>query len=220
MQSWLQKLEYKYGRRGGIPNLMMIMIAGQLLLYVATSLGMYNLWYLFSLTRSGVLHGQVWRLITFVFLPSGTSNALFFLLYLYCEYWIGMALERAWGNFRFTVFVAAGIVGAWLACLLTGSANNLGLYYSMFFAFACLYPEQQLLLFFVIPIKVKWIGLFSGALYLLQILTMPGWLNKLSLVLALSGFLLFFGQDLWHDGINSYRNYKRRRDWQNQWKNR
>lgn len=220
MQSWLQKLEYKYGRRGGIPNLMIILIAGQLLMYVAYNLGMYNLLGMISLTRSGVLHGQVWRLITFVFMPSSGSNPLFFLLYLYCEYWIGIALERAWGNFRFTVYVAAGIVGAWLACLLTGWSDNLGIYYSLFFAFACLYPEQQLLLFFVIPIKVKWIGLFSGALYLLQILTMPGLLNKLSLVLALSGFLLFFGQDLWHDGINSYRNYKRRRDWQNQWKNR
>ncbi len=221
MQSWLQKLEYKYGRRGGIPNLMILLIAGQLLLYVAANLGMYNLLSLFTLTRSGLLHLQVWRLITFVFLPSsGSSGPLFFLLYLYCEYWIGMALERAWGNFRFTVYVAACIVGAWLACLLTGSANNMGIYYSLFFAFACLYPDQQLLLFFVIPIKVKWIGLFSGALYLLQILTMPGLLNKLSLVLALSGFLLFFGPDLWSGSINRYRNYKRRRDWENQWKNR
>lgn len=220
MQSWLQKLEYKYGRRGGIPNLMIVLIAGQLLLYVAANLGMYNLLSMLTLTRSGLAHLQIWRLITFVFLPSSSSNPLFFLLYLYCEYWIGMALERAWGNFRFTVYVAACIVGAWLACLLTGSATNMGIYYSLFFGFACLYPDQQLLLFFVIPIKVKWIGLFSGALYLLQILAMPGLLNKLSLILALSGFLLFFGPDLWQDGFNRYRNYKRRRDWENQWKNR
>ena len=69
MQSWLQKLEYKYGRRGGIPNLMIILIAGQLLMYVAYNLGMYNLLGMISLTRSGVLHGQVWRLITFGFQP-------------------------------------------------------------------------------------------------------------------------------------------------------
>ena len=217
---WLQKLEYKFGRRGGVPHLMAILVAGQLAVYLAASLGMYNVVSLLTLSRAGLAHFQLWRLVTFLFVPSGASGPIFLLLYLYCEYWIGNALENAWGNFRFTVYVAAGMVGAWLACLLTGSATSLGLYYSLFFGFACLYPDQQLLLFFILPVKVKWVGLFSGALYLLEILVTPTLAGKLSMVLALAGFLLFFGPGLWRDGRDSYRNYKRRRDWQNQWKNR
>ena len=217
--NWLYKLERRFGRFG-IPNLMLYVAAGQAIVWLVIMFAYYPLYFLLSLNRSGLFAGQVWRLVSFVFLPPLTTNPIYVALEIYLLYWLGSALERTWGSFKFTVYFLLGIVGAWLACLLTGWSDNLGIYYSLFFAFACLYPEQQLLLFFVIPIKVKWIGLFSGALYLLQILTMPGLLNKLSLVLALSGFLLFFGQDLWHDGINSYRNYKRRRDWQNQWKNR
>lgn len=218
--SWLDKLERRYGNKG-IPNLMQWLVGGQLLLYVATLLlNRYELLGLLGLSRAGLLHGQVWRLFTFVFLPTSWGNPLLVFISLYFYYFLGNALENAWGTFRFNVFLACNMVGAWLACLITGSATSMGLYYSIFFAFACLFPDMQVMLFFILPIKVKWMGLFSGALYLIEFLLAGSWAARASMALCLAGFFLFFGKGLWHTGFQSWRNYKRRKEWQNQWKNR
>ena len=109
------------------------------------------------------------------------------------------------------------MIGAWLGCLITGSAGNTALYYSLFFAFAYLYPETQLLLFFVLPVKVKWLGWISAVLYLFQWITAPLG-QKLAMLAGLLGFWVFFGKG----GIGRIRqkitDYRRRKAWQNQWR--
>jgi len=100
------------------------------------------------------------------------------------------------------------MAGAWLACLLTGSADTYCLSLSLLLAFAMLYPELQVLLFFVIPLKVKYFGIFAAALWVFSFLSM-GMLGKLNYLLCMLGFLLFFGPQAWHN----IRAWVRREQW-------
>ena len=214
--NWLYKLERRFGRFG-IPNLMLYVAAGQAIVWLVLMFAYYPLYFLLSLNRSGLFAGQVWRLVSFVFLPPLTTNPIYVALEIYLLYWLGSALERTWGSFTFTVYFLLGIVGARLGCLITASAGNTALYYSLFFAFAYLYPETQLLLFFVVPVKVKWLGWISAVLYLLQWIVAPLG-QKLAMLAGLLGFWIFFGKG----GIGRLRqkvtDYRRRKAWQNQWR--
>lgn len=212
----LDKLERKYGRYY-IPNLMLIVVGGQLIVWLVMMLFDYRIYSLFSLTRAGLAHGQIWRLVSFIFLPPLSTSPLTVALNLYFDYLIGTSLERQWGSFRFNVFYLVGMLGSIAAALLVGGASNSALNLSLFFAFAMLYPDMQILLFFVLPIKVKWVGWISAALYLWQLLT-ASLTGKVSLILGMAGFLLFFGRELWDTAHSAVVNYRRRQQWKNQWK--
>lgn len=215
--NWLDKLERKYGRYC-IPQLMLYVVAAQAVLWVYIMLINQNLYPLLPLTRSALMQGQLWRLITFIVEPP-LVRPLGAVLTFYFYWFLGTTLEREWGSFRFNVYFFTGVVGAILGCLLTGSAGTHGLFLSLFFAFAWMYPEMQVLLFFIIPIKVKWVGWFFLAMWVLDFMV-ASLSGKVSLLLGLAGFLLFFGRELvdWCKG--SYTGYKRRKQWENQWKKR
>ena len=119
------------------------------------------------------MHGEVWRLFTFVFIPQSTSP-LGLVLTLYFYYLIGNTLENTWGDFQFNVYYLCGMLGAILAAALTGYGTSYYINLSLFFAFAMLYPDFQVLLFFIIPIKMKYMALFSGALCLIDLLMEAG----------------------------------------------
>lgn len=216
-------MEYKYGRSAP-KNLALVLVGGQIAVWLAVMLAYAPLLLLIDLDRAAILHGQVWRLVTFVFSPfTFDTNPLWFALGLYLVYMIGTSLERAWGSFHFDVYLAMGVAGAWLACLVTGYGSNMGIYYSLFFAFAFLFPDTQLLLFFVLPVKVKWLGWLSGALYAWQVLLALlsfQWLSALGLVIQLLPFLVFFGPGSVRWVKTTVEAKKRRREWQNQWRDR
>ena len=127
-----------------------------------------------------ILHGQIWRIITFVFVPLD-SNLFFLAVSLYFYYMIGSVLEREWGTAKFNVFYGLGILlnvvvgfllyavtaplypSHLLPLLTTASMTYVNL--SLFFAFATLYPNMQVLLFFIIPIKIKWLAWIDAALF-------------------------------------------------------
>ncbi len=116
-----------------------------------------------GLSRSLLLQGQIWRVISFIFIPFSGGSILSVVLGIYFTWFIGTALEREWGDFRYTVYLLSGVLGTVLACLLTGvTASTYCLSLSLLLAFAMLYPEVQLLLFFVIPIRVKYFGFFAA----------------------------------------------------------
>ncbi len=209
--TWLDKLERRFGRYA-IPNLITVVVLGQALAWAVIMFVYYPLMDLLPLTRWGLLHGQIWRLVTFVFMPSLTSP-IYLLLELYFYWWVGTSLTRAWGDFRFCVYFLAGMLGAILSCLLTGQGGTGGLFLSLFFAYAWMWPEQQVLLMFLIPIKVKWLGWAAAALWALQFI-LGGLADKVSLLFGLAGFLLFFGREIWHWARDGVISYKRRRDWQ------
>ncbi len=149
---------------------------------------------LLSFNKALILQGQVWRLVTFVFIPEGTSPIfIFFTLYFY--YLIGTALENRWGSRRFNLYYLIGILGADLGGMLTGYGTSHYLNLSLFLAFACLYPDFEILLFFVLPVKIKYIAYLDIA-YLAYRLFFLSWAGRGSVLLSFLPFFLFFGEDL------------------------
>ena len=208
MNNWLNRLERKYGRFG-IPNLTNILVGGQILVLAIELFVNQTIPYALMLTRPTLLHGQIWRLLTFVFIPFSGGSILSVVLGIYFTWFIGTALEREWGDFRYTVYLISGMLGTVLACLLTGvTASTYCLSLSLLLAFAMLYPEVQVLLFFVIPIRVKYFGFFAAVLWLLSFLGAP-LPQKLSLLLSMANVWLFFGPM----GYRSIRAWVRREQW-------
>ena len=147
-----------------------------------------------------ILHGQVWRLVSFMFIP--VSDGIIAIIAFYFYYMIGSTLEARWGTGQFTIYFFTGV----LLTILYGfilffffrinySLDAQYIYLSMFFSFAALFPDMQVLLFFIIPIKIKWLAWVDAALFLVSFLTTPFPANLLP-VIAVLNFLLFCGGDL------------------------
>ncbi len=214
--TWLDKLERRYGRLG-IPYLINIVLGGQLLCWFIIMFINSRLYLALTLDRELILHGQIWRLISFVFLPTLQTSPFWLVLELYFYWWIGNSLTRAWGDFRFTVYWLAGMLGAILSCFLTGYGSSSGLFLSLFFAFAWMWPNMQVLLFFFIPVKVKWLGWAAALVWAVQFLR-GGFSTKITLLFGLAGFLLFFGKELYGWVKETLVSYKRRKEWNDRWK--
>lgn len=176
----------------------------------------YPLVYWMALVRDLVFSGQIWRLLTFLLIPPlmegsilTTSGIIQVALMLYFYYFIGTALEGRWGARRFLLYYAIGALAAILAGLISGIGFNQFLYLSMFFAFAIQYPDFQLLLFFVLPIKVKWLALFN-AVYHIYLFAIGTWPVRLAILFSLLNLVLFFGGDLLTMARQSIAQWRRR----------
>lgn len=187
--NFIDKLERKYGRFG-IPNLMKYVIGANIIGLFFGIFGevfQFNFYYNYlSLDVYQILHGQVWRLVTFVLYPSGfggsglISSLIWFAIWIFVYYSIGTSLERYWGTFRFTLFYLGGVVFVILTAFVYYFVNaliyppeymQLISYYteagitleylnqSLFLAFALANPEAQFLIYFVIPVKAKWLSI-------------------------------------------------------------
>ena len=205
--NWLTKLERKYGR-WCIPNLIAILVGGQIVVYAVELFVNRYITYFLTLTRPAIFAGEVWRLVTFLFVPFSSGGILSFALGAYFTWFIGSALEAVWGDFRFNLCILAGMLGAVLACLATGWADTYCLSLSLLLAFALLYPEMQVLLFYIIPIKVKYFGIFAAAIWVLSFFG-TSWAGRLNYLLSMAGFFLFFGPVLW----SNIRAWYRREQW-------
>lgn len=198
IDSWFDRFCYKHPRLG-IPNLMMILVMGSVLVYLMDmfSNGMFS--YMLAFSPYHIIHSlQLWRLVTFVFIPLD-SNPFFLILSLYFYWWIGSTLEREWGATKFTVFYAVGVLFNVIFGFVLGGASVVYLNLSMFFAFATLYPDMQILLFFIIPVKVKWLAWFDAAFFGLTSifgLMRLDFLSALLPIVAVLNYLLFFWSDL------------------------
>ncbi|MCL2033242.1 MAG: rhomboid family intramembrane serine protease [Oscillospiraceae bacterium] len=202
MNKWLTRLEYKF-RRFGIDNLMIYITGTMLFVYLAENLMRLPVSRLISLNIPAVMTGEVWRLVTFIFVPPQNSP-LWVLVTLYFYYIIGTSLERTWGSVKFTLFYVIGVIGAIIAAIISGVGTNTYLNLSLFFAFAILFPEHQILLFFVLPVKVKWLG-YMYALFLGFALLVGSWTERAAVVMSLLAIIVFFGDII----INKIKNYKR-----------
>ena len=145
-----------------------------------------------------VLQGEIWRLVTYIFIPPSFSPFwIIFVLYFY--YLVGTGLEQAWGAFRFNLYYLLGMVGTTVAAFITG-AGYTGVYLnlSLFLAFAHLYPDFQLLLFFILPVKIKYLAWLNWALLGGTVLlgALP---HKIAAVAAVINFFIFFGKDIYRD---------------------
>ncbi len=199
---------------------MLIIVIGQLFVFFANLLFVdYSVASWFSFNRSLILAGQVWRLITFIFIPD-VSNVLFFILSLYFYYMIGGALENEWGAWVFNVFYFVGVFCTAAAGMLTGNASNQFLNLSLFFAFAILFPDYQIMLFFILPVKMKYLAIINALIYFYY-LVVGTWSTRASIIAALVNVALFFGGTFLKRVKNDLSYRKRRNQFKremNEWK--
>ncbi len=206
MNKFLYKLE-RLIRPIAIPNLM-IFIAGGMLLVFALDFAGLNLSSYLDLDRASLFQGQVWRLLTFLLLPP-PSSAIFIIFALYFYYLIGSNLEHQWGAARFTLYYLIGVIGAIIAALISGYGSNTYLNLSLFFAFAVIFPDYQVLLFFVLPVKVKYLALIDAAFFaasLVLAVIRQEWYEVAAIIASLLNFFLFFGGDFFRH-IKEQRQY-------------
>ena len=185
----------------GIPNLMMYVIGGNILVYLLVMMSpnnnfLYALYFNWDL----ILQGQVWRLITYIFIPP-TWSLFSFLISLYFYYIIAKILEMAWGTAKFSFYYFFGVIlttlyGIIISLAMDASYVGISSYYlnlSLFFAYATLFPDNIVLLFFIIPIKMKYLALFDGILFIAGILSNPFPLNLFPLVPILNYLIFCYG---------------------------
>lgn len=184
-------------RRYSISNLMRYIVIGQglvyILMYIWPSLG-NTVYSMITLSRAAILRGQIWRLVTFVFAPP-LSSPLFALFALYFYYIIGTGLEARWGKVRFNLYYLVGMLCAILACLITGYADSTYLNLSLFFGYAAMFPNEEVLLFMILPIKIKYLALVDVLIYL-RAFIVGGASERVTIVLCLLNVILFLGGDL------------------------
>lgn len=141
-----------------------------------------------------VLRGEIWRLITFITIPP-TFNMLWGIFTLYFYYLVGTSLENEWGAFRFNLYYFTGMIATIIGVFITGGfATSFYLNLSLFFAFARLYPNFELLIFFILPVKIKYIAWINWLFFGYTILFSP--VNtKIAAIVALINYFLFFGKE-------------------------
>ena len=191
--------------RFGIPNLMRVIVIGNVAVYVLmllTQANDANALSFLTFNLNALLHGEVWRLVPFVFVPA-YSSPFALLISLYFYYWIGSTLERQWGTAKFNLYYISGalltVLGVVLASLITGNpyltaAGTGYVNLSMFFAFAFLFPDTTVLLFFILPVKMKWLAYLDGALFAFDIIKAIGahnWAGVVLPIVALLNFAVF-----------------------------
>lgn len=230
MNEFLNKLERKFGRFA-IPDLIRYMVVIYCLgaaLGFASELGIIdsNFYYnYFALNMDAVFHGQVWRLFTYLLEPYGFGtggsfvfNLIFFFIKVNLFFMFGRSLEQVWGTFRFNLYIFTGFILNIIAALVMYlsplhfeiyASGFEYIYWAMFFAFALYNPDMEFLLYFVLPIKVKWLaiadGVFlgysifdnlrNGMIYMANGYIMYGQIYlsmALAIVIAMANFLVFF----------------------------
>lgn len=214
MNNFGSNLERKFGRYA-IKNISLVLIMCYAAGYLIYQVNPRFLLYL-TLNPYEILRGQVWRIFTWVIVPPDMSNLLFVLLMLYFYYSIGTSLERVWGTWRYNIYLLSGmlftVIGSFLLlgyCYLfqgdliayIGAVDYFGsismyfsTYYinmSIFLAFAATFPEAQVLLMFIIPVKVKWLGVIYGIMLLAEFWQGDVY-SRFALAASLLNFVVFF----------------------------
>jgi hypothetical protein len=198
--NFLNKLERKYGRYA-IHNLMLYISILYGTGFIINWINPYFYMQYLMLDIEKILQGEVWRIVTFLIQPQ-FNNILYAVIGIYFYYWIGSTLEKSWGAFRFNLYYLSGMLLNVLAVvvifLVTGNSEFLGMQYinyAMFLAFAVLFPDVQILLFFIIPIKIKYIAYLDAAfiaISLIQYFVAGNYFMCLAILLALGNFIFFF----------------------------
>jgi hypothetical protein len=225
--SLISRLERRFGWLA-VPNLTIVLIAGQVALYVAARVAPQGV----SIERvmldpQRVVDGEVWRIVTFLFTPP-RDKSIFVIFYFLLLYLFGTTLEHHWGEFRYNLFIfigyAANVAAAFIAwgvfnrtpelAAVAGQlgstvASNYFLYGSLFLAFARLYPDFIINLFFILPIRIKWLALLAWLGYAYTFLV-GGGMERMLVVANVLNYILFFGREHWRE----FRHGHRRRSFQ------
>jgi hypothetical protein len=226
--SFRKKMEARL-RRWAIPNPTAIIIAGQVLLYLAMRLNRGNEGF-FDPTRLMLLpgmifQGEVWRLLTFFFYPPA-SKPVFVIFFWLLMYRFGTALEAVWGTYRYNLYLLIAYMSSVLATLIIwwiggdtavvfaqfsavglshGAVDITGFIYgTLFLAFARLFPDYIINVMFVLPVRIKWLAVLAWIGYGFAFLA-GNWAVKLILAASLTNYLLFLGREHLRDWKQGHR---------------
>ena len=184
-------------RNKGIPNLMLYVILTTAVIYlysIATKNMVLYEWLCFD--RTLILRGQVWRLITYIFLDFN-GNLLWMALGLFCYYSLGTAIEHLWGTCRFNLFYFTGVLMMDIYCMIFDCyASVYYLNLSLFLAYATMFPDAYFYLFFFIPVRAWIFAVFDLVMVLVGLLQMPFGPHNLFSVISIANYFLFFGKDV------------------------
>jgi hypothetical protein len=187
------KLERKFGDYA-IPNITLYLIAFQGFTFFI-SLTKPEYISKLVLSHDALFAGQWWRLLTLLVMPP-PLHPVFLIFYLFIYYMIGTTLETRWGTFRYNIYILVGYIATALVVLIPGAVvSNVYLMESIFLAFAWLYPDFEFLIFFILPVKVKWLGLIGWIFYAYAFFD-GNWITKAEVAAGSLNFLLFFHTDL------------------------
>ena len=198
MKNWLDKMERRFGRYA-IRNLTMYLLAGYAIGYLL-SFTMPQLLTYFTLEPALILKGQVWRLLSWVIIPP--NDNIIFVIFMLLYYSLGNTLESYWGAFRYNVYIFSGIlftvIGAFIVNGLIGGITGFGSLYStyyinmsIFLACASIMPDYQLLLYGIIPIKMKWLAVLDVVLLAVDAVQ-GGLIIRIVIIASLLNFIIFF----------------------------
>src|ERR1700730_3804385 len=188
--SFLDRLERRLGFIA-VPGLIRAVVTLNALVFVLVYLNKgFDSYLALDIVR--IRAGEIWRLVTYIFVPQ-MGHPLLVLIALWFLWFIGDGLERAWGPFRLTLYFLVGMVGTTIAALLSNSQfSNQMLFTTLFFAFAHFYPEEIIYVFFILPLKIKWIAWAYAAFLLLAFVTQSNSYRP-ARIAALINYLIFFG---------------------------
>lgn len=215
MSRFLTKMERKYGRYA-IPHLTWFIIGFYVIGYALTLINS-NIASYMTLEPYFILHGQIWRLFTWVVIPP-SSFSIWTVIMLFFYLSVGQTLERAWGDFRYNIYIFGGMLLSLIAAfvcylifyLITGNPvivfgnTPFSTYYiclSIFLGFAATFPDVQVMLYFVIPIKVKWLGVVYVAFIAYDVIQYIriasagkpiAWVYVVGIMVSLLNFALFY----------------------------
>ncbi len=191
----LDKLERRFGFLG-IPGLTRIIVGLTALVWGLIWLNP-DFRFALDLDPARIRHGEVWRLVTYIFVPQTLS--LWVVLALWFLWFIGEGLERAWGPFRFTLYFVIGMIGTTVAAFFFGGNFSNGmLITSLFFAFARFYPDEVIYILFILPVKIKWLAWIFAAFLLFGFVLGPN-SYRAALVAAFANYFIFFGPEIIHE---------------------
>jgi hypothetical protein len=197
---FLEKLERHFGRFA-VPNITLYIIIGQVFVFLTATLGVLDRTLVIFMPYLA-LHGQWWRIVTFIVEPRSYSVGLLDVIGLAFGWWIfyfmGTALEGYWGSFRYNLFLVTGWALTVAVSFLEPmyAVSNMFLGASVFLAFAYLHPEFEIYLFYMLPVKVRWLA-FATWLYGAYLFIRGDWPVRLQIVAAVGNIILFFGRDIW-----------------------
>jgi len=231
----IDRLQRRFGWLA-VPNVTITLIVGQAVLYMANLLANQGILPAgvaldrVMLDPAKVMQGEVWRLATFLFTPP-PIGPIFVIFYFALFHLFGATLEQQWGTFKYNLFllvgylanVAAAFAGSFVLQQQLGpemnetlqlasiTATNGFLYGSIFLAFARLYPDFTLNIFFILPIRIKWLALVTWIGYA-YVLVRGGWMARMLIIATVLNYLLFFGRE----HVREWRQGQRKRTFQAQ----
>src|SRR5881628_719206 len=206
--SLLDKLERRFGFLG-IPGLPRILVGFAALVFGLAWL-LPGFTTMLTLDPVKIRHGEVWRLVTYIFVPQ-TLSPIWILFALWFLWFIGEGLERAWGAFRFTLYFLVGMIGTTAAAFFFGAKFSNGmLIASLFFAFARFYPDEIIYILFILPVKIKWLAWVFAA-FLLVGFVLGSNSYRAALIAAFANYFIFFGQEIVRQATHRHEVSTRRR---------